>query len=108
MPKRAKLFATPEGQAVRLPEEYRFDPQEEVLVYKEGRRVILEPERRRWSRRFLKVAGSAPDFPFPGEAPPAEQQVPRIRSPRLADPAEVSQFEIEVAELHEGRSDAEV
>lgn len=46
MPQRAKLFATPEGQAVRLPQEYRFDEEEEVLVYKEGRRVILEPEHR--------------------------------------------------------------
>ena len=40
--------------------------------------------------------------------PGAEQHMPRIRSPRLADPAEVSQFEMEVAELHEGRSDAGV
>lgn len=80
MPQRAKLFATPEGQAVRLPEEYRFDQQEEILIYKEGRRVILEPEHRRWSRRFLKLAGSAPDFPHPDEPPPAEPAERRGRS----------------------------
>jgi hypothetical protein len=40
--------------------------------------------------------------------PGAEEQVPRIRSPRLADPAEASQFEMEVTELPEGRLDAKL
>jgi len=39
---RAKLFWTGRSQAVRLPKECRFDT-DEVLVRREGRRVILEP-----------------------------------------------------------------
>ncbi|HXO19970.1 MAG TPA: type II toxin-antitoxin system VapB family antitoxin [Thermoanaerobaculia bacterium] len=72
MPDRAKLFKSGGSQAVRLPKEYRFDGEEEVLIYREGPRVILEPERRTWSRRFLELAGSAPDFPYPAEPPAAE------------------------------------
>ncbi|HSL84951.1 MAG TPA: hypothetical protein VLF66_19405 [Thermoanaerobaculia bacterium] len=40
--------------------------------------------------------------------PGAKQQVPRVWSPRVADPAEVSQFEMEVTELPEGRPHVEV
>ncbi|HEX2224498.1 MAG TPA: type II toxin-antitoxin system VapB family antitoxin [Thermoanaerobaculia bacterium] len=72
MAQRAKLFKSGGSQAVRLPKEFRFDEQEEVLVYREGRRVILEPVRRSWSRDFLELAGSAPDFPYPDEPPPAD------------------------------------
>ena len=66
-PLRARIVTTDGEQVVRLPEEYRFEGQEEVLIYREGRRVVLEPERLRWSRRFLDLAGSAPDFPYPDE-----------------------------------------
>jgi antitoxin VapB len=69
---RAKLFKSGGSQAVRLPKEYRFEGQEEVLVHRDGERVILEPVRRKWSREFLELAGSAPDFPYPEEPPPAE------------------------------------
>jgi antitoxin VapB len=72
MPDRAKLFKSGGSQAVRLPREYRFDDQEEVLIYREGRRVVLEPTRPTWSREFLELAGTAPDFPYPEEPPPAE------------------------------------
>lgn len=72
MAQRAKLFRSGGSQAVRLPKEFRFDEQEEVLVYREGRRVILEPVRRSWSKDFLELAGSAPDFPYPDEPPPAD------------------------------------
>jgi hypothetical protein len=34
--------------------------------------VILEPARGGWSRAFLELAGSAKDFPYPEEPPPAE------------------------------------
>jgi len=71
-PLRAKIVTADGEQVVRLPEEYRFEGQEEVLIYREGRRVVLEPERRRWSRGFLDLAGSAPDFPHPDEPPPAD------------------------------------
>ena len=39
---RAKLFQNGGSQAVRLPKECRFPAQREVLVRREGRRVILE------------------------------------------------------------------
>jgi virulence-associated protein VagC len=51
---------------------YRFEGQEEVVIYRVGSRVILEPKRRQWSRDFLELAGSAKDFPYPPEPPEAE------------------------------------
>lgn len=72
MARRAKLFKSGGSQAVRLPREYRFEAQEEVVIYREGEKVILEPVRRQWGEAFLRLAGSAPDFPYPEEPPPAE------------------------------------
>ena len=72
MPQRAKLFKSGGSQAVRLPKEFRFEGDEEVLVSRQGDRVILEPLKRTWSRRFLELAGSAPEFPYPEEPQPAE------------------------------------
>jgi len=72
MSQRAKLFRSGGSQAVRLPKAFRFEGEEEVLVSRQGDRVILEPVKRTWSRRFLDLAGSAPDFPYPEEPPPAE------------------------------------
>jgi antitoxin VapB len=69
---RAKLFKSGGSQAVRLPKEYRFEDQEEVAIHREGRRVILEPVKRTWSKKFLDLLGSAPDFPYPDEPPPIE------------------------------------
>jgi antitoxin VapB len=62
---RAKLFKSGGSQAVRLPREYRFEGQDEVLISRQGDRVVLEPVRRTWSRQFRELAGSAPDFPYP-------------------------------------------
>ncbi len=72
MTDRAKLFKSGGSQAVRLPKDYRFEGQDEVLIYRHGRRVILEPKKRKWSREFLELAGSAQDFPYPPEPPEAE------------------------------------
>jgi antitoxin VapB len=72
MAQRAKLFKTGGSQAVRLPKGYRFEGQEEVLISREGEKVVLQPARRSWSREFLELAGSAPDFPYPEEPPAAE------------------------------------
>ena len=72
MSQRAKLFKSGGSQAVRLPKEFRFEGEEEVLISRKGDRVILEPLKRTWSRKFLDLAGSAPDFPYPDEPPPAE------------------------------------
>ena len=73
MPERAKLFKSGGSQAVRLPKEFRFEDEKEVLIYREGNRVILESGKRSWSRDFLDLAGAAPDFPLPQEPPPADQ-----------------------------------
>jgi antitoxin VapB len=67
MSSRAKIFRSGGSQAVRLPKEYRFQNADEVLVRREGRRVVLEPLPRTWSRRFLELAGSTIDFPYPPE-----------------------------------------
>ncbi len=72
MTDRAKLFKTGGSQAVRLPKEYRFEDEDNVLIYRQGNRVILEPAEPAWSREFIELAGTAPDFPYPEEPPPAE------------------------------------
>jgi antitoxin VapB len=69
---RAKLFKTGGSQAVRLPRKYRFEGQREVLIRRQGRSVVLESVPQRWSRRFLDLAGSARDFPYPPEPEAAE------------------------------------
>ena len=78
MTDRAKLFKSGGSQAVRLPKGYRFKGQDEVLIYRSGERVILEPVRRTWSRRFLELAGAAPDFPYPAELPMAAEPAPEF------------------------------
>jgi antitoxin VapB len=66
-PKRAKLFQNGGSQAVRLPKECRFTEQREVLVRREGRRVILEPADE-WSDEFRSCLGSWPhDIPRPDQ-----------------------------------------
>ena len=77
MPDRAKLFKTGGSQAVRLPRAYRFQGQTEVVIRREGRRVVLEATRRAFSRRFLALAGSAQEFPYPPE-PPAVEPGPKL------------------------------
>lgn len=70
MKDRAKLFRTGGSQAVRLPRKYRFEKTDEVWIERQGNRVILEPAPRRWSRAFVALAGSCPDFPAPAPDPP--------------------------------------
>ena len=77
MADKAKLFKTGGSQAVRLPRAYRFPGQTEVVIRREGKRVVLEGARRTFSRRFLALAGSARDFPYPPE-PPAVEAGPRL------------------------------
>ena len=72
MADQAKLFEIGGSQAVRLPEGYRFEGQSEVLIYRTGCRIILEPVRRQWGQEFLALSGSAEDFPYVGELPRAK------------------------------------
>ena len=77
MADRAKLFTTGGSQAVRLPRAYRFQGQTEVLIKREGKRVVLEDAQRAFSPRFLGLAGSAKEFPYPKE-PPAVEPGPKL------------------------------
>jgi antitoxin VapB len=74
-PIRAKLFQNGGSQAVRLPKAYRFASQREVLVRREGRRVILEPADE-WSAEFRGCLGSVAE-----EIPrPKQERLSRIRN----------------------------
>lgn len=70
MAERAKLFKNGGSQAVRLPKACRFpDDQQEVVVRKVGRRVVLEPVDA-WSPEFLACMGAwAEELPRPKDAP---------------------------------------
>lgn len=60
----AKLFQTGGSQAVRLPKEFRFEGQDEVRIFRQGNRVILEPVHRSWSPEFLEMISTPCDFPY--------------------------------------------
>ena len=68
----AKIFRSGGSQAVRLPKKYRFGDDTEVLIYRDGQRVILQPCRTTWSEMFLRLAGRVESFPYPEEPPPVE------------------------------------
>jgi len=53
---RAKLFRNGGSQAVRLPKDCRFEGQE-VLIHRDGRRVVLEPVDE-WPESFLATLGA--------------------------------------------------
>jgi antitoxin VapB len=63
---RAKIFQNGGSQAVRLPKTFRFrDDQDEVIVRRVGKRVILEPADE-WSAEFLACLGAwKDDIPRP-------------------------------------------
>lgn len=58
MTERAKIFTNGGSQAVRLPKAVRFpEAQREVVVHRDGRRVILEPADE-WTDDFIEALGS--------------------------------------------------
>lgn len=58
MTTRAKLFQNGGSQAVRLPKSFSFPEGEtEVVVRREGNRIILEPVDE-WSSKFLATLGA--------------------------------------------------
>lgn len=73
---RAKLFQNGGSQAVRLPKECRFASQGEVLVRKEGRRVVLEAADE-WSDEFRACLGAWPSK----IARPRQQRLRDLRDP---------------------------
>ena len=76
-PVRTRLFRNGGSQAVRIPRQFRF-PQQDVVIRKEGERLIIEPDLTGgWSRRFheLFLSGGGPDVHFPDREQPAEQDL---------------------------------
>lgn len=57
----AKLFMNGRSQAVRLPQEFRFEGKE-VYIYKEGDQVILSPKSKSWEDFFINSPFPSPDF----------------------------------------------
>ncbi len=58
----AKVFSTGRSQAIRIPKEYRFSC-DEVLIEREGERLILTPRPKSWRDYFEKGTRLTPDFP---------------------------------------------
>jgi antitoxin VapB len=69
MSARAKIVRNGGSQAVRLPKAYRFDDdQDEVIVRRVGRQIILEPADE-WPPAFLATLGAwNDDIPRPRAA----------------------------------------
>ncbi len=65
----AKLFINGGSQAVRLPKAFRFEGASEVLLQRDGERVIITPRKLAPIERMLNVIGKFEDFPA-REQPP--------------------------------------
>ena len=73
---RAKLFQNGGSQAVRLPKSCRFPADHEVVVRREGRRVILEPADE-WPDEFRACLGAwHAEIPRPAQRPVREHRNP--------------------------------
>ena len=59
----AKLFVNGGSQAVRLPKAFRFEGASEVVLTREGERVIMTPRKLAPIERLLNVIGKFEDFP---------------------------------------------
>ncbi len=66
--KTAKLFKVGTGQAVRLPEEFRFEGTE-VFVKRVGNAVVLLPANRGWDSLIASLDQFPPDFMASREQP---------------------------------------
>jgi antitoxin VapB len=70
----AKVFTTGRSQAVRIPKEYRFAC-DEVLIEREGERVILTPRPQSWRAYFARASRFSDDYPEHVEdTPPQERE----------------------------------
>ena len=71
----AKVFMTGRSQVVLLPKECRFDC-DEVLVERDGQRLILTPRPRSWHEYFANAPRLTDDFPDEIEDKPPEECEP--------------------------------
>lgn len=76
-PRRAKIFKNGGSQAVRLPKGCRFsDDETEVMVRREGRRVILESIDE-WPSSFVATLGAWPEE----IERPGQQEIAGLKDP---------------------------
>ncbi len=69
----ARVFATGRSQAVRIPKEYRFAC-DEVLIERDGERVILTPRPKSWREYFACAPRFSDDFPDDIEDRPTQER----------------------------------
>jgi len=69
----AKLFQNGSSQAVRLPKEFRITGNE-VKIFKQGNRVILEPIETTWDQLFESLGEFPEDFMKDGRNQPGMQK----------------------------------
>ena len=67
----AKLFKNGRSQAVRIPREFEM-PGDEVIIHKEGDRLVLEPVKLSSLSEYLKTLEPIDEELDFGEDPPAE------------------------------------
>lgn len=72
----AKLFLNGRSQAVRLPKAFRFEGITEVLIERDGDRVILSPGKRPSIERLIAALTEFDSFP--------EREQPAAADPREA------------------------
>ena len=69
----AKVLMTGRSQPVRIPIEYRFDC-DEVLIERDGKRLILTPRLRSWHEYFARAPRLPDDYPDEIEDRPPEKR----------------------------------
>jgi len=70
-PRTARLFRNGANQAVRLPRDLEIDA-EEVLIHRDGNRIVLTPKPRSWDDYFSGGRQLADDFPDTIDDAPAQ------------------------------------
>jgi antitoxin VapB len=70
-PRTARLFRNGTNQAVRLPRDLEIDA-EEVLIHRDGNRIVLTPKPRFWDDYFSGGRRLAEDFPETIDDAPAQ------------------------------------
>lgn len=71
--KAAKLFRNGRSQAVRLPQEFRFEG-DHVFVKKVGNGVLLLPSHRSWDTLIASLSHFSDDFMAEREQPAQQQR----------------------------------
>ncbi|HZX32710.1 MAG TPA: type II toxin-antitoxin system VapB family antitoxin [Rhodocyclaceae bacterium] len=70
----AKLFVNGRSQAVRLPKAFRFEGVSEVIIERDGDRVILSPGKRPSIERLISALDEFESFPDRDQPAAADQR----------------------------------